>query len=460
MNLRAKLTYRFTFIVAAIILLLAASIYYFSASYRMSEFYGRLKSRGTNTAKLFIGVEKVDSTLLRIIEKNSASQLVLEDVIIINTANEIIYCNCSDSMPRRYINDKIFRIWHDREIKFRDGEREAIGFVFQGKTDHYIVIVSAQDKFGMSKLKYLRLILIVGYLFSVSIVFIAGWFFAGQALKPVALITSQADKITASDLKVRLSEGNRTDELAHLAITFNRMLDRLEKSFEMQRSFVSDSSHELRTPLTAMRGQIEVSLLKERSTAEYKEILVSVLEDISNLIVLLNTLLDIARANAAELMYMPTKARIDEQVFLAREELMKLHPEYNVNVSFTSVPDKEEKLSLAGSEQLLRCAFMNLMENGCKYSPDHKVEVSFAFTADSIRIAFTDKGIGIPNDALGFVTNPFFRAANAIQHSGHGLGLTLTAKIVELHRGSLKISSAIGMGTTVNIFFHTLDRKF
>src|SRR6185295_14045993 len=111
------------------------------------------------------------------------------------------------------------------------------------------------------------------------------------------------------------------------------------------------------------------------------------------------------------------------------------------------------KLSLAGSEQLLRCAFMNLMENGCKYSPNHKVEVSFAFTEDSIRIVFADNGIGIPEDALDFVTNPFFRAANAIQHSGHGLGLTLTAKIVELHRGNLKISSRVGAGTTVNVFF-------
>src|SRR5689334_13169996 len=293
MNIRAKLTFRFTFLVAAIILLLSASIYYSSADYRVSEFYGRLKSRGTTTAKLLVDVEEVDSTLLGIIEKNSINPLVLEDVDIIDPTNKIVYCNCTDSMPWRYISDKIPRRWLDQEIRCKDRERESIGFLFQGKSEHYIVIVSALDKYGMSKLKYLRLILIIGYLFSISLVFIAGWIFAGQALKPVALITSQADKITASDLKVRLSEGNQTDELAHLAITFNRMLDRLEKSFEMQRSFVADSSHEIRTPLTAMRGQIEVSLLKERSAAEYKEILVSVLEDISNLIVLSNTLLDI-----------------------------------------------------------------------------------------------------------------------------------------------------------------------
>lgn len=456
MNIRAKLTLRFTFIVAAIILLLAVSTYFFSADYRKSEFYGRLKSRGINTAKLLIDVDEVDTNLLRIIDKNSPSLLVLEDVIIVNPANEIIYCNCTDSVPMRYIRDKLVRIWLNKEIKFNDGDRESIGFVFQGKNDRYIVIASAFDKFGLSKLSYLRLILMVGCIISISLVFIGGWIFAGQALRPMSLITSQADKITASDLKVRLPEGNKTDELAHLAITFNRMLDRLEKSFEVQRSFVSDSSHELRTPLTAMRGQIEVSLLKERSATEYKEILVSVLEDISNMIILLNNLLDIARTRYSDITYMKEKARVDEQIFLAREELMRLHPEYNVNVSFASVPDKEEKLSLAGSEQLLRCAFMNLMENGCKYSQNHKVEVLFSFTSNGISMEFIDNGIGIPESALDLVTNPFFRAPNAIQHSGHGLGLTLTAKIVELHRGTLEIFSAIGKGTTVKVFFSTL----
>jgi methyl-accepting chemotaxis protein len=246
MNIRAKLTFRFTVIVAAIILLLSSAIYYFSADYRKSEFYGRLKDRGYNTAKLLIDVDEVNSNLLSIIERNSAYSLMQEDVVILNATSNIIYCNCSDSTPIRYIKDKISRIWLDRELHFNDKQREAVGFIFQGKNERYIVVVAAFDQFGLSKLKYLRLILVLGSFFSTSLVFIAGWIFAGQALKPVALITSEADKITGSDLQVRLHEGNKKDELARLAMTFNRMLNRLEKSFEIQRSFVSNSSHELR----------------------------------------------------------------------------------------------------------------------------------------------------------------------------------------------------------------------
>lgn len=456
MNIRTKLTLRFTVIVAAIILLLSLSIYFFSSGYRQSEFYGRLKDRGINTAKLLINVDEVDSNLLRIIDRNTRYSPVQEDVVIINRSNNIIYCNCSDSLPMRYISNKINKIWLNDEMKFHDGEREAIGFVFTGKNDRYAVVVSALDQFGLSKMKNLRLILMIGFWFSTVLVFFAGWIYAGQALKPVAQIASEADKITASDLKVRLNEGNRKDELAQLSITFNRMLNRLEKSFEMQRSFVSDSSHELRTPLTAMRGQIEVSLLKERSADEYKEILVSVLEDISNLIILSNNLLDIARASSDSLMHKPGKTRIDEQLFLAREELLHLHPEYDINVLISSFPEQEEKLSLTGSDQLLRCAFMNLMENGCKYSQNHSVNISFQFDAKKVAIEFADKGIGIPENELSSVANPFFRASNASNHSGHGLGLTLTTKILELHKGSLKISSMMGKGTTVKVFLPTL----
>src|SRR5829696_5703689 len=198
MNIRTKITFQFTLIVAAIILLLSGSIYYFSSNYRQSEFSERLKSRGINTAKLLVDVDEINSNLLNIIEKNSAYALAHEDVVIINASAEIIYCDCSDINPMRYISRNISKIWLDREVNFNDGHRDAIGFIFRGKHQRYIVVVTALDQFGLSKLRYLGLILVLGCFFTVSLVFIAGWLFAGQALKPVGLIASEADKITGS----------------------------------------------------------------------------------------------------------------------------------------------------------------------------------------------------------------------------------------------------------------------
>ncbi|MBK5284759.1 MAG: HAMP domain-containing histidine kinase, partial [Bacteroidia bacterium] len=415
-----------------------------------------MKTRGINTAKLLVDVTEVDTNLLRIIDRNTRGVPVKEDVVVYNHLNEIIYCNCDDNMPVQYLtNNVVDKIWLNHELRMHNGDSEVIGFIYMGKTNRFVVVVSAYDQFGINKLKYLRLILVLGFVFSVTIILISGWIFTGQMLKPVARIAKEADQITGSDFKVRINEGNRTDELARLAMTFNRMLDRLEKSFEIQRSFVSNSSHELRTPLTAIRGQIEVSLLKERTSNEYKEILVSVLEDIASLIALSNNLLDIARASTDTWLHKPEKTRIDEQLFFAREELLHLQPHYKINVTISSFSDLEEKLTITGNEQLLRCAFMNLMENGCKYSVNHSVEVFFHCHEEQIMIDFSDNGIGIPAKELDYVLTPFYRASNAGKHSGHGLGLTLTAKIIELHKGRLNISSVPNNGTSVKIYLPT-----
>lgn len=456
MNIRSKLTFRFTLIVAAIILFLFIAIYYFSSSYRQSEFYGRLKNRGINTAKLLVDVTEVDSTLLRIIDQNTRNALLNEDIIIYDFNNRSIYDNYNDADPVAFSSHLVNRIKDNQEIKFQTGGKENIGFVYNGKFGNFIVIVTAYDTFGISKLRNLRLILIVGFLFSITVTIIAGWLFATQALHPVARITSEADQINATNLKARINEGNRKDELAKLAITFNNMLNRIEKSFELQRSFVSNSSHELRTPLTAIRGQIEVSLLKERNNAEYKEILISVLDDITNLISLTNNLLDIANASTDETLHKPVKTRIDEQLFTAREELIARNPNYKVNIVISSFPTEEKKLSLLGSEQLLKCAFLNIMENGCKYSQQNSVDVLFHADDETINLDFTDNGIGIPPGELENVTQPFYRASNVPQKTGHGLGLALTTKIIQLHKGQFKIYSKLNKGTTVRISLPTL----
>src|SRR5262249_28595632 len=144
---------------------------------------------------------------------------------------------------------------------------------------------------------YLSLILLIGLLFSVLVTLLSGWFFSGQALKPISQVVNDVEAITGYNLNKRLGEGNRKDEIAHLAITFNQMLDRVEHAFHAQKSFISNASHELRTPLTAITGQLEVALINKRDPAEYENILASVLDDIKKLNKLTNGLLMIAQSD-------------------------------------------------------------------------------------------------------------------------------------------------------------------
>ena len=111
---------------------------------------------------------------------------------------------------------------------------------------------------------------------------------------------------------------------ARLAKTFNKMLERLETSFAMQKNFIANASHELRTPLTSINGQLEVLMMKDRSTAEYKTALRSVLDDIRSLIDLSNRLLLIARTSAEGPVNFNKKIRIDEILWQAQEEIIKI----------------------------------------------------------------------------------------------------------------------------------------
>jgi signal transduction histidine kinase len=204
-------------------------------------------------------------------------------------------------------------------------------------------------------------------------------------------------------------DGNGTDEIGHLARKFNRMLERLERSFGMQKSFIAHASHELRTPLTSINGQIEVLMMKDRTGPEYKQALVSVLEDIRSLIDLMNKLLVMARTSAEGPLSFNDQIRIDEILWLVREELKKINDAYDINISLNDNLNDTGQMTVRGDEYLLKTAMSNLADNACKYSPDHKVDISINHTGKYLEIKFSNKGNGIPEEELTRVFEPFFR---------------------------------------------------
>ena len=335
-------------------------------------------------------------------------------------------------------------VWFDSETK------EAIGTLVHEQGKEYLVVASATDKWGESKIENLRIILLIAWAVSVVIIVFLGYFFSSRALKPISEVVEQVELISETNLNARVRMVNNKDEIAHLAFTFNKMLARLEEAFMLSKSFVSNASHELRTPLTAITGQIEVILMQRRENEEYRQVLQSVLEDIKSLNKLSNGLLGLTQAGADRASLKMTSVRIDETLWQARTDVLKLQPDYQIDINFEALPENEEELCITGSENLLRTAFINLMENGCKFS-DGRVEVLLSVLPDEISIKFTDKGIGIGERDIKNLTEPFFRADNARNVKGHGIGLSLTSKIVSLHRGRLVTESVLHSGTTFTV---------
>lgn len=449
MRIRTRLTLQFVGIVAIIVFCSHLAIYYFSAQYRENQFYDRLRDKASTTAELLIKVDAVSAELLKIIDENKKDLLYEENVTVYNYLNEILYTN-NEAKDFGASTDFLDKIRLDGEQRVAEGQVELIGIQYIDDYNRFVVTASAIDKFGRQKLQNLRNVLIGSFLLILLIVAIAGWIYAGRALRPISNIVNKVNTISATNLSTRLDEGNKTDEIALLAATFNEMLNRIETTFQLQKTFVANASHELKNPLTIITSQVEVILLRERTPDEYRQTLSSVLEDIRRLNQVSLRLLDLARLSSEETKIELKPLRVDELIWKCKDELLEKHPDYKVVFS-PQLPEEERQLIILANEDLLSTAFLNLMDNACKFSDDHEVAIHLESRGSRSIISFRDKGFGISESDLPNIFQPFYRSSNVLSVAGHGIGLSLVDKILKFHKATIEVNSRINVGSSFTV---------
>ena len=193
--------------------------------------------------------------------------------------------------------------------------------------------------------------------------------------------------------------------------------------------------------------------MKDRTDKEYREATADVLEDISKLNRLLDRLLLMAHASSEGAREGFREVRIDEILWQAREELLKHEKEYTVTVALDENISDIENLTMRGDEQLLLSAVTNIMENGCKYSPDRSVRVLLSHDTNNILVSFTDNGPGIAEDEIERIFESFYRSKSTSSVRGHGIGLSLASKIIDIHNGKITVTSRQGEGTIIRLAF-------
>ena len=297
----------------------------------------------------------------------------------------------------------------------------------------------------------LGLVLLSGLLLAALV----GAWITRRGLRPIADITRATESVGVEHLDYRVQTGRWPRELASLASAFDRMLERLQESFERLSQFSADLAHELRTPINNLMGEAQVTLSRARTPAEYARVLQSALEEYNRLARMIDSMLFLAQADRARLALnrVPLEARAELQA--VAEFYQPLADEQGVELVC------EGNTPLLADPLLLRRALSNLLSNALKYSSSGSRVVLRAVGSDGTPVlSVTDTGVGIPEEHLSKLGDRFYRVdpARANSPAGAGLGLAIVKSIIALHGGKLLIDSAPGRGTAASLVFAPLER--
>jgi two-component system OmpR family sensor kinase len=296
-----------------------------------------------------------------------------------------------------------------------------------------------------------RLVLILaGTGLGVLIIGLAGgWILVERALRPIAVMSSTAAVISASNLSQRIDVAGTESELGPLALVLNNMLDRLEDAFEQQKRFTADASHELRTPLAVICSQAELALARERSTGEYRQALTTCSNAAQRMRLLVNGLLTLARTDAGMLQL----ERAPFDLRLCVEECAQMVHPLAEERGITLDLDLSE-VEWAGDAHRIAQVVTNLLSNAIRYNRDGgRVRVSLRQADGEVVLAVADTGIGIPHDDLGSIFKRFYRVdkARSREMGGTGLGLAICQGLVSAHGGVIECVSDLGRGSTFTV---------
>lgn len=273
----------------------------------------------------------------------------------------------------------------------------------------------------------------------------AGWFLARRALHPVGELTRAAAEISNGALDRRVPVRSDTDELGHLARTFNTMLDRIQALIAAMREMTDNMAHDLRSPLGRIRASSEMALGNGESKSN---LAASTIEECDRLMDMIDTTLDIAEAESGA-----ARLKLDDvdlsALVLDACELFRSAAEDQKILLTAQVPDR---CVVRGDRHRLQRILANLIDNAIKYTPEQgRIDVRLMEAGNQARLSIEDTGQGIPPEDLPRIFTRFYRGDRSRGGNGNGLGLSLALAFARAHGGDIQVQSNAGTGSTFTV---------
>ncbi len=305
---------------------------------------------------------------------------------------------------------------------------------------------------------FLHLLLIalicVGFL-GLLLSFLTGYIVSRRMLKPIEEITKSTKQISAQDLKQRIRTDGPDDELRHLSLTINEMLERLELSFNNQARFVSDASHELRTPVQVIMGY---SRMLERwgkqDASVLDESVLAIRKESENMTLLIEHLLFLARGERTDIKIIKEKIEFVKLLEEITKETRMIAGNREIYLDIGNISDTQVYLN--GDRNLIKEMLRAILDNSIKYTAENgTINIRLVSTEDKIKLSIEDNGEGISQEQIPFLFERFYRAdpARRRDKSGAGLGLSIVKWIADAHEVEIDVKSELGSGTIVKMSF-------
>lgn len=444
MKISSRISIVFSIISSIVIILYGIIIYLLENNHTVTDFSNALKNRVNTTEQFFLEQDSFSKPEFETIKNQFTHKLFEEQEEVIDISQ-----NKNPVFKDEYSSDLKNKLLTNNNYSFFDNKRQGESKIFTIKGKRYLIIVSAFDKTGQQNLSFLLKIIILLTFIAIPLIFIIGFAYSKKALLPIRKKIEKANRISATNLNERLKIINPNDELGQLTVSFNNLLNRLEKSFHIQKSFISNASHEIKNPLTAIMGEAEIALSKKRNVNEYIDSLDVILSESERLNHTVNNLLQLSKVSSNEehIKYEPHEfssfikqtiksyqfINSKSQIFFKNNAISKINLKALINIS------------------LLKTSILNIIDNACKFSDNQPVNIELEIENNHFLLIIKDSGIGVPKNEVETILQPFYRGSNTIKIQGSGIGLALSLRIIRLHKGDLAVNSIEKEGTLVSI---------
>ncbi|MBD1555729.1 heavy metal sensor histidine kinase [Vibrio sp. S9_S30] len=365
-------------------------------------------------------------TKLNIFDSLNISAWVLENGQVIKSNREV------NRFPVEMVSSSSYE-WSEGDLIFR-----AFKFKSSPESDRSIVLAMeiTHHKLFFKKLNSIllwTLVLSVGLSGAYALVIVR------SGLMPLKVLKNYIEKVSTSNLNVRLPSDSLPVELKSLAASQNEMLERLQSGFIRLSEFSSDIAHELRTPLTNIMMQTQVALVAKRSVEEYQDILASNLEELERLNKTISDTLYLAKSENELLHKAKTELHLRDIFTSLLDYYEALAEEENVRITV------DGEMTLLGDKDMLQRAFGNVLSNALRHCfPDTEISVLISDSGGRKTVKISNTGEPIPQSSLPYIFDRFYRSDKSRVHSnsvGAGLGLPIAKAIMHAHGGDIAVSS-------------------